>query len=142
MLVIHPIVQFLAIVLALYVFYLGLQRFRFLHLNHTVVFRWRRHAVLGEIALGVLLAGMLGGMAVVYVYRHGFFVTGIHGPVGLVMVPFMIFGLVSGLYMNHKKKQRRILPLIHGLNNLAVLLMAVSQIVSGWGVYGAFVSGG
>ena len=142
MLVIHPILQFLAILLALYVFYLGLQRFRSLHLHQTVVFPWKRHAVLGETALGVLLAGMVGGMAVVYLYRHGVFLTGIHGEVALMMVPFMIFGLVSGLYMNRKKKQRRILPLIHGLNNLAVLLMAVSQIVSGWWVYRAFVSGG
>ena len=96
----------------------------------------------GGIALGVLLAGMLGGMAVVYIYRHGVFLTGIHGEVALVMVPFMIFGLVSGLYMNRKKKQRRILPFIHGLNNLAVLVMALSQIVSGSWVYRAFVLGG
>lgn len=142
MLVVHPIIQFLAILLALYVFYLGLQRFRFLHLHHKVVFRWKRHVALGEIALGVLLAGMLGGMAVVFVYRHGVFMTGIHGKGALVMAPFMIFGLVSGLYMNHKKKQRRILPLIHGLNNLFVLLMAVSQIVSGLRIYRAFVLGG
>jgi len=141
-LVIHPIVQFLAILLALYVFYLGLRRFRFLHLHHKVVFRWKRHVALGGIALGVLLAGMLGGMAVVYIYRHGVFLTGIHGEVALVMVPFMIFGLVSGLYMNRKKKQRRILPFIHGLNNLAVLVMALSQIVSGSWVYRAFVLGG
>ena len=142
MLVIHPIVQFLAILLALYVFYLGLRRFRFLHLHHKVVFRWKRHVALGGIALGVLLAGMLGGMAVVYIYRHGVFLTGIHGEVALVMVPFMIFGLVSGLYMNRKKKRRRILPFIHGLNNLAVLVMALSQIVSGSWVYRAFVLGG
>lgn len=142
MLVIHPIIQFLAIVLALYVFYLGLQRFRLLHLHHKVVFRWKRHVALGEIALGVLLAGMLGGMAVVYVYRHGVFIAGIHGQVALVMAPFMVFGLVSGLYLNSKKKQRRILPLIHGLNNLAVLVMAVSQIVSGLRIYRMFVSGG
>jgi nitric oxide reductase large subunit len=141
-LVLHPIFQFLAILSALYVFYLGLQRFRSLHLHHTVVFPWKRHAVLGETALGVLLAGMVGGMAMVYLYRHGVFLTGIHGEVALMMVPFMIFGLVSGLYMNHRKRRRRILPLIHGLNNLLVLLMAVSQIVSGVWVYRAFVSGG
>jgi len=97
---------------------------------------------LGEIALGVLLAGMLGGMTMVYVYRHGVFMTGIHGQVALVMAPFMIFGLVSGLYMNRKKKQRRILALVHGLNNFFVLLMAVSQIVSGLRIYRMFVSGG
>jgi nitric oxide reductase large subunit len=142
MLIIHPIIQFLAILSALYVFYLGLQRFRFLHLHHKVVFRWKWHVALGEIALGALLAGMLGGMAVVYVYRHGVFLTGIHGQLALLMAPFMVFGLVSGLYLNHKKRQPRILPLIHGLNNLAVLVMAASQIVSGLRIYRMFVSGG
>jgi len=141
-LVIHPIIQFLAILLTLYVFYLGLQRFRLLHLQHKVVFRWKRHVALGEIALGVLLAGMFGGMAMVYAYWHGLIITGIHGKVALGVMPFMIFGLVSGLYMNRKKKQRRILPLVHGLNNLFVLVMAVSQIVSGSWVYRAFVLGG
>jgi len=97
---------------------------------------------LGEIALGVLLAGMLGGMTMVYVYWHGFLITGIHGKVGLVLVPFILFGLVSGVYMNCEKKQRRILAFVHGLNNLVVLLMAMSQIVSGSWVYKAFVLGG
>jgi nitric oxide reductase large subunit len=141
-LVIHPIIQLSALLLALYVFYLGIQRFQFFHLHQKAVFRWKRHVALGEIALGVLLAGMLGGLAMVYVYWHGFLITGIHGKFALVMVPFIIFGLVSGLYMNHKKRKRRILPFVHGLNNLVVLIMAIGQIISGLWVYRAFVLGG
>ena len=142
MLSIHPIVQCLAILLALYVFFLGLQRFRFLHLHLKTVFQWRRHVVLGEIALGVLLAGMAGGIFVVYIAWHGLFITGIHGMVSLVMAPFIIFGIISGLYMNHTKRKRRILPFIHGLNNLVVLLMAISQSISGLWVYRVFILGG
>ena len=142
MLVIHPIVQCLAILLALYVFFLGLQRFRFLHLHHKTVFHWKQHVVLGEIALGALLAGMLVGMAMVYVYWHGFLITGIHAGIALIMAPCIIFGFVSGLYMNHKKRKRRLLPFIHGLNNLVVLIMGIGQIISGFGVYRAFVLGG
>jgi len=142
MLVIHPIIQILALLLILYVFYLGLKRFRFLHLHQKTAFQWRRHVALGGIALGVLLAGMLGGIAIVYISWHGLFITGIHGKVALVMAPFIIFGLVSGLYMNHKKKQRKILPFIHGLNNLVVLIMAIGQIISGLWVYRTFVLGG
>ena len=97
---------------------------------------------LGTIALGVLLAGMAGGIAIVYITWHGLFITGIHGKVALVMVPFIIFGLISGLYMNQKKKKRRILPFVHGLNNLVVLIMGISQIISGLWVYRAFVLGG
>jgi hypothetical protein len=141
-LVIHPIVQLSALLLALYVLYLGIQRFRFLHLHHEIVFHWRQHVALGEIALGVLLAGMVGGIAIVYIFWHGLFMTGIHGKVALVMAPFIIFGLISGLYMNHKKRKRRILPFVHGLNNLVVLIMAISQIISGLWVYRNFVLGG
>jgi hypothetical protein len=142
MLGIHPIVQCLAILLALYVFFLGLQRFRFLHLHHKTVFHWRQHVTLGETALGVLLAGMAGGIAIVYITWHGLFITGIHGKVALVMAPFIIFGLISGLYMNLKKRNRRILPFVHGLNNLVVLIMALSQVITGFRIYGVFVLGG
>jgi hypothetical protein len=141
-LAIHPIIQFSALLLALYVFFLGLQRFRFLHLHHKTVFQWRQHVALGEIALGVLLAGMVEGIAIVYISWHGLFITGIHGKVALVMAPFIIFGLISGLYMNHKKRKRRILPFLHGLNNLVILIMALSQIITGFRVYRTFVLGG
>ncbi len=97
---------------------------------------------LGEIALGVLLAGMVGGIAIVYISWHGLFIAGIHGKVALVMAPFIIFGLISGLYMRRKKKQRRILTFVHGLNNLVILIMALSQVISGFWVYRAFVLGG
>ena len=141
MLVVHPVIQSCAILLALYVFYLGAQRFRTLHLRQKAVFRWKRHVVLGEIALGLLLGGMIGGITMVYVYWHAFLITGTHGKVALAMATFVIFGLASGLYMYRKKRERKLLPLVHGLNNLAVLILAVIQIVTGWWVYRAFVLG-
>jgi nitric oxide reductase large subunit len=142
LLVIHPVIQLSAIVSTVYVFYLGVQRFRSLHLKQKTLFRWKRHVVLGEIALGALLAGVLAGMTVVYVYWHGFLMTETHGKVALVMVPFILFGLFSGLYMNRKRRHRRLLPLVHGLNNLILLIFALTQLVSGWWVYRTFVLGG
>ena len=97
--------------------------------------------VLGEIALGTLLAGMLGGMTMVYLYWRGFLITGTHGKFALVMAPFIIFGVGSGLYMNRKKKKGRFPPLVHGLNNLIVLILALIQLVSGLWVYRTFVLG-
>jgi len=85
---------------------------------------------------------MLGGMAMVYIFWNGFLITGTHGKVALVMAPFIIFGIVSGVYMNVKKKERRIFNLIHGLNNLILMILAVIQVVSGWWVYRMFVLGG
>ena len=141
MLSFHPIVQLLATLWALYVFYLGVQRFRFLHLQKKKTFKWKRHVVMGEMVLGTLLLGLLGGMIMVYLYWRGFFITGGHGKVALVMAPLIIFGFISGLYMNIKKKQRRILPLVHGVNNLVLLILALTQIYSGWWVYQTFVLG-
>jgi hypothetical protein len=142
MLVIHPIVQLLAIGVSLYVFYLGVGRFRFLHLRQKTVFRWKRHVVLGEIALFGLLIGMAGGMAVVYLYWRRLLIMGTHSTVALVMAPAIIFGIVSGLYMDRRRKSRKALPFIHGVNNLAVVVLALSQVMSGLGIYRALGLGG
>jgi hypothetical protein len=141
MLAFHPIVQLFAILLNLYVFYLGVHRFRSLHLKKRTAFQWKRHVVLGEVALTTLLVGMAGGVTLVYVYWHGVLITGTHGKVALAMVPFVAFGLASGLYMNVKKKQRRVLPLLHGVNNLIVLFLSLMQVYSGFWVYKTFVLG-
>ena len=141
MLSVHPVIQSSAILLALYVFFLGVQRFRLLHLYKGVAFKWKLHVFLGEIALGAWLVGMVGGMTMVYFYWYGFLITGTHGKVALVMVPFIIFGLASGLFMNHNKKKRKVIPLIHGLSNLVLLILALTQVVSGWWVYRDFVLG-
>jgi hypothetical protein len=139
MLVIHPIIQFLAVMLTLYVFYLGVQRFRSLHLHQKTLFRWKRHVLLGEIAMLALLGGMIGGMTMVSFYWNGFLITGAHGKVALVMTPFIIFSAASGLYMNRNKKKRMALPTVHGLSNLVILILALIQAVTGWRVYMMFV---
>lgn len=140
MLSVHPVIQSSAILLALYVFFLGVQRFRSLH-HHRVVFKWKRHVFLGKIALGAWMVGMMGGMTMVYYYWYGFLMTGTHGKVALLMLPFIIFGFASGQYMNHYKKKRKALPLIHGLSNLVLLILALTQVVTGWWVYRDFVLG-
>lgn len=141
MLVIHPIIQLSAIVLTLYVFYLGVQRFRSVNLHQKTLFRWKRHVLLGKIAMSALLGGMMGGMTMAYLYFHGFLITGIHGKTALVMAVFIIFGGASGLYMNHNKKKRTALPVIHGLNNFILLIFALTQVITGWRVYMQFVLG-
>ena len=102
MLWIHPIFQFLVFILACYVFYLGSQRFRSLHLKQRVTFKWKRHVVSGQIALGVFLAGMVGGIVMVYACWRNYFITGLHARVAIILVPLIIFGFFSGLYMNHR----------------------------------------
>lgn len=141
MLIIHPILQFSAILPALYVFYLGFQRFRMLHLKQKAKFNWKRHVFLGKIVLITWLLGMLGGLSMAYYTWHGFLVTGTHGRVAFIMLPLILFGLFSGLYMNKKKKKRKILPFIHGTANLILLILALYQISTGWWVYNVYVLG-
>lgn len=141
MLSIHPIIQLSAICLGLYVFYLGVQRFRSLHLKQKVKFNWKRHVLLGKIVMATWLAGILGGVSVVYMTWHGFLVTGIHGKVALVILPLILFGLFSGLHMNRKKKKRTFFPFVHGLVNLTILILALYQISTGWWVYNVYVLG-
>jgi hypothetical protein len=141
MLFIHPIIQILAILLALYVFYLGLHRFRALHLKQKVAFNWKRHVILGKIVLISWLTGMLGGAVMAKVTWHRFLVTGTHGKVALVMLPPILFGLFSGLYMDRRKKMRTLLPLLHGINNMVILALTGYQITTGWWVVNVYVLG-
>ena len=98
--------------------------------------------VLGEVSLGAWLVGTLTGFVMVYIYWHGILITGIHGKTALVMLPFIIFGLLSGLYMNRKKRKRRLLPIIHALNNLFVLILASTQVTNGWPFLRALILSG
>ena len=141
MLVIHPILQLSATLMALYVFYLGFQRFRSLHFKQKVKFSWKRHVILGKIAMVSWLAGMPGGICIAYLYWHRFLITGTHGKLAIVMLPLILFGLVSGLYMNRVKKKRKLLPFVHGFVSLIVLVLALYQIYSGWWVYNVYVLG-
>ena len=142
MLLIHPILQFLSTLIAIYVLFLGINRFRFLHLHQKAIFNWKRHVFIGTTSLILLIAGLFGGMTIVYLYWHSLLMTGVHGFTALIMLPLMLFGLISGHFMNRIKKKRTIFPLIHGINNLIVIILAAWQIASGWRVYTTYVLGG
>ena len=142
MLLIHPILQAGTLLLALYVFYLGLSRFMSLHLGRKAAFKWRGHVLLGEIViLAWLVGGPAGGLYMVKSYWRAYLITGGHASLGLAMLPFLAFGLASGLYLNRVKKKRKLLPFLHGLNNLTLIALALVQAWSGVGVYRSFVLG-
>jgi len=140
-LAIHPVFQFLAILLVLYVLLLGLARFRSLHLKQKTTFKWKRHVTLGTTAYLVLLFGLSAGLSLVYFYWQKFLLTGLHGKIGLIMAPIILFGLITGHYMNRVKRKRAWLPLLHGLSNLTALILALIQVVTGMMVYNAYVLG-
>ncbi len=81
--VFHPAWQVACTLLGLYVAWLGLKRFRSLHLGQKVAFPRARHALLGKVALVGLLLGMAGGAIMVRWLWHNWLVTGVHGWLGL-----------------------------------------------------------
>ncbi len=137
----HPVLQAGATLLALYVLLLGAARFRRLHLRQKTMFQWRRHVVLGTIALLSWTFGLVLGLVLVRVYMNGFLITGTHGGSGVLILPLILFGLFSGRHMHIHKQQRIILPLLHGATNLFLIVMALLQAFSGWQVYKEFVLG-
>ena len=141
MFLIHPIFQTPGILIALYVFTLGMARFRMVHLGHKVRFNWKRHVRFGMAAAVIWLIGTSGGLYVVKTSWYVMLVTGVHGKIGLAMIPFILFALGSGLYMDRKKAKRKVLPVIHAVCNTVLLLLALSQIYTGIGVYRTYVLG-
>lgn len=138
---IHPIVQFTAILIAFYVLKLGISRFRFIHLKQDTRFKWKLHVRLGIAATTLWLFGFFGGTIVVKSGWYGYIASGLHAKIGLLMIPFIVFSLASGVYMDRKKKKRTILPLVHAVLNSVMLLLALLQIYTGVGIYLIYTTG-
>jgi len=141
MLILHPVLQIAVTFLALYVFWLGIDRFRQRHLQQKIIFKWQAHVKWGSIALVLWLIGALIGLTMTKVYWHGTFITGSHGDRLFVVVSLLLFGLLSGWYMNRQKKQRVVLPLVHAAANVVLIVFVLLQALSGWDVYREFVLG-
>lgn len=129
---IHPALQGLGLVLSWYVLLLGWRRFGVAHLGRQgLTFAWKRHVSLGGLTIGIWLAGICLGLGVSWWTWKVVFITDGHYQVGLAMVPLMAFGLVSGRVMDRHKAKRRLLPLLHGLNNLVLVALALVQLATG-----------
>lgn len=131
MLWIHPIWQVMTIFPALYVFYLGWERFAAAALGQARPFLWKRHVALGKAVIYMWIYGTLVGVSAAWVNWHTYGVTGTHFKLGMIIVILAIFSYWSGLHMDNHKKQRKVLPIIHGAGNLLALLCALFLIGSG-----------
>ncbi|MFO7818128.1 MAG: DUF4079 family protein [Desulfovibrionales bacterium] len=141
MLVMHPLLQFIALIIALYVFKLGLSRFSSVHLRKKRPFDWKNHVRFGLVANIIWIVGFFGGLYAVYSGWNGIFLTGLHAKIALILVPFIVFAIVSGVYMDKRKKKRRVLPLLHAGLNTVMFLLVLVQVFTGIQVFRVFVWG-
>jgi uncharacterized membrane protein YozB (DUF420 family) len=141
MLYLHPLLQFCLTALSVYVLYLGIQRFRSLHLGHKTAFPRKRHILLGKVVLGGWLLGMAGGVYITKAYWQRTFITGDHAEIAAIMAPLIAWGLISGLYLEFSTRKRTLFPLLHGLGNTICVVLALLQILEGWEVLQDFVWG-
>lgn len=139
MLYLHPAVQLASTMLAIYVIYTGIHRFRSLHLHTRTIFNWKRHVWLGMLVLLLWSIGLIAGFVVTRNVWYTNYITGAHAKVAVLMCPLIAFGFATGFYLNRFKKKRKLLPLLHGLNNTCLFLLAMYQVYSGWLVMQKFV---
>jgi hypothetical protein len=126
--------------LVFYAAFLGVQRSRSLHFGQQgVTFRRKRHALFGAIALFMLMGGLAGGKIIAALVWQGLVVIHLHNSLALAILPFLLIGITTGLYLYFSPGRRKVLPVIHGLNNLVLLILLLVQAYSGIRVYLRYV---
>jgi len=129
---IHPVLQTLAVLLSLYVLYLGWVRFSFAHLGRKgTPFPWKRHVQQGSVVMTVWVLAFAIGLGAAWWSWKAVFITDLHYQLGITMLPLIGFGLGTGLYMDRVKARRVLLPIAHGVVNAMLVLMALAQLATG-----------
>ncbi len=103
MLYIHPAIMAMLIILCLYVARLGFIRLSVRRMGRKGVFPWKRHVLLGKVALLGLLLGMGSGLTMTWLLWGDPFSTGLHFLGALGMLPLILFGIATGLLLDHKR---------------------------------------
>jgi len=134
----HPAGQLMAILFACYAAFLGFQRTKSLHFGKVARFLRQPHAIIGAIVLISMLGGIVAGDIIVNTYLLEPDLT-LHVVFAVVILVLGLVGISSGFFLYFKPKPRRILPAIHGVNNLLLLIICFGQIVTGAMAYLRYV---
>jgi hypothetical protein len=131
---VHPIVQSLTAVLALYVLWLGLARFASRHLGKKTVFKWDRHVRFGKLVAVVWALGGLGGLTMTYLTYGKIFTESLHFRIGIAILVLLLVTWLTGTRMDRRRGQSDILPVIHLANNALLLILIAIQLATGIGI--------
>lgn len=138
---IHPLIQTLCLLLAVWVLHMGIRRFRAQHMGVKVMFPWKQHVFWGKIVHVTWVLGMLLGLFMAWYAWGDINLTGPHFLVGVTMIPFLAVGLITGLMLQKPKGKRTALALVHGISNLVLFALAIYQAISSIEVIVLFLLG-
>lgn len=134
---VHPVLMSMAFLLALWVAFEGMKRASFTLFKRRVKFNWKGHVLYGKFVLFIWLFGMMGGSYMAYSVHGKLGTTGSHSSVAQIILVLLLTGGATGIYLDKKKAPRKVLPLVHGVVNLAALALAVWQLGTGIGMVSA-----
>ncbi|MEZ7196788.1 hypothetical protein [Pseudodesulfovibrio karagichevae] len=131
MLWIHPLLQLAALLIAIRVLFMGINRFRFQHLKRKCPFDWKGHVKYGKVAAWLWMAGLVLGLYMAQQSWGALGLTGPHYDVGMLMWPFILVGLVTGYILQKPSGKRPGMALVHGASNAVAFVLALHQTWSG-----------
>lgn len=131
---IHPVVQSLTGLLALYVLWLGLTRFAGRHFGSRTVFKWKRHVLLGKTVVAIWALGAVGGLTMTFVTYGKVFPGSLHFIVGMLALLLMLAAWLTGSQLDRQHEKSDVLPVLHMTNNLLLLILVAMQLYTGIGI--------
>lgn len=129
---IHPVIMAVTMCGGLYALKLGGNRALSLHFGRRVPFNWKRHVQLGTVVLALWVVGPVTGLFGAQVAWGGTFIITSHVWTGIAMVPLALIGYFTGRTLDKVRRRRKWLPMIHGINNLVLVLLSIAQAYFGW----------
>jgi hypothetical protein len=131
---IHPVVQSLTAILALYVLKLGFAQLASRHFGKQTVFRWDRHVRLGKLVVAVWALGGAGGLIMTYITYGKIFTESLHFRIGITILLLLLVTWLTGTRMDRRRGKSNILPVIHLANNTLLLILIAIQFITGIGI--------
>lgn len=127
----HPLTQIFALLVGLVAFLYGFMDFLRRHCGKKILFPWKKHVRWGTLALILWMFGTISGFTLTWVGYDTIFITDEHAYVGVTIFFLAIASLFTGFIMDKYKKNRKKLPIIHGIINLILIILVLWQAVTG-----------
>lgn len=134
----HPVIQILALILGCFAMYQGWRRVQMNYMKKRVIFNWKSHVRWGTLCLCLWIFGAFGFYITLSIFGATH-ITGVHAELAWYILALCVAGLCTGIIMDRKKRKRFWLPIIHGIINVALLILVIWECWTGYGLCESFL---